>query len=355
MFLALRDIRFAKGRFALMTVVVALVTLLLVVLSTLTRGLGQQSTSAVESLPSGHFLLAPSGGTTSWPDSVVRPEQVERAQRAVPSAEPLAVARARATSSGSALSGATTSIAVFGADPGSRTMAQLGVAPGADEVVLPSEAAEALAVGVGDGIELNGKPLRVVQLQPTRWYSHSPVAWTSRATANAIQHLPAGQATAVLVGSDDAGAAAHASGLTELDRSKALSALPGYSSERGSLLMIQAFLYGISALVVLAFLSVWTIQRTRDIAVLRALGGSRRYVLGDSLGQAAILLAIGTLTGGVLGTALALAVQGAVPVQVATATTLAPPLGVALVGLLGSLLAIRRVSTVSPLLALGGN
>ena len=46
-FLAIRDIRFAKGRFALMGGVVALITLLLVMLSGLTAGLADQSTSAI--------------------------------------------------------------------------------------------------------------------------------------------------------------------------------------------------------------------------------------------------------------------------------------------------------------------
>ena len=47
MFLALRDIRFARGRFLLMAGVVALITVLLVLLSGLTAGLGNQSVSAI--------------------------------------------------------------------------------------------------------------------------------------------------------------------------------------------------------------------------------------------------------------------------------------------------------------------
>ena len=50
MFLAIRDLRFAKGRFALMAAVIALITLLLVMLSGLTAGLGNQSTSAIAAL-----------------------------------------------------------------------------------------------------------------------------------------------------------------------------------------------------------------------------------------------------------------------------------------------------------------
>src|SRR6476661_10357218 len=51
-FLAIRDIRFAKGRFAMMGGVVALITLLLVMLSGLTAGLAEQSTSAIGRLGS---------------------------------------------------------------------------------------------------------------------------------------------------------------------------------------------------------------------------------------------------------------------------------------------------------------
>ena len=63
MFLALRDIRFAKGRFALMGGVVALITLLLVMLSGLTAGLGNQSTSAIAALPADHIVFGAPAGT----------------------------------------------------------------------------------------------------------------------------------------------------------------------------------------------------------------------------------------------------------------------------------------------------
>ena len=77
--------------------------------------------------------------------------------------------------------------------------------------------------------------------------------------------------------------------------------LPAYSSEHGSLLMMQAFLYGIGALVVIAFLTVWSIQRTREVAILRALGASRGWVLRDALAQSAAVLLGGTALGLVLG------------------------------------------------------
>ena len=50
MFVAWRDLKFAKGRFALMGTVIVLITLLVGLLSGLTAGLGQQNISAITGL-----------------------------------------------------------------------------------------------------------------------------------------------------------------------------------------------------------------------------------------------------------------------------------------------------------------
>ena len=58
MFVAIRDLRFAKGRFALMGAVVTLITLLVVLLSGLTAGLGRGNTSAITDLPADHLVFS---------------------------------------------------------------------------------------------------------------------------------------------------------------------------------------------------------------------------------------------------------------------------------------------------------
>ena len=69
---------------------------------------------------------------------------------------------------------------------------------------------------------------------------------------------------------------------------ESFNASPGYQAETMTLSMIQVFLYAICALVVGAFFSVWTIQRRHEIAVLRAIGASVRFLLRDGLAQAAL-------------------------------------------------------------------
>ncbi len=63
MFVAWRDLRFAKGRFALMGTVIVLITALVGLLSGLTAGLGRENTSALTALPADHLVFsAPADG-----------------------------------------------------------------------------------------------------------------------------------------------------------------------------------------------------------------------------------------------------------------------------------------------------
>src|SRR5690606_17395039 len=57
---------------------------------------------------------------------------------------------------------------------------------------------------------------------------------------------------------------------------------PGFTAETSTMDLIRGFLLLISALIVGAFFTVWTIQRTRQIGLLKALGATNGYVLRDS-------------------------------------------------------------------------
>lgn len=366
MYLSVRDLAFAGGRFALVGGVVALITLLLVLLTGLTDGLGRQSTSALERLDAGRIVFsAPADGSEqpSFPESGITDEQLRVWEDAAPAVERLGVAQSRAGAAGSGAAG----VAVVGLEEGTALASGL---PGVDgearpapgRAVLSETVAADLGVSVGDAVRLSATELTVAGIAADEHYSHAPVVWTSMTDFPAIAHLGEGTGATVLavpagaaVPEEVAAAADESAGTVSTDARGALAALPAYRSERGSLLMMQAFLYGISALVVVAFLTVWTIQRTRDIAVLRALGSSRGYVLRDSLAQAAVVLLLGVLTGGLAGLAGGLAAGTAVPFALTPATLVVPVLGVFVLGAAGALLATRRVSSVDPLLALGGN
>ncbi|WP_435094655.1 hypothetical protein [Clavibacter michiganensis] len=72
MFVAWRDLRFARGRFVLIGAVVALITLLVGFLAGLTGGLAAQDVSAVLGLPGDRLVLAqPDSGQPSFSQSSI--------------------------------------------------------------------------------------------------------------------------------------------------------------------------------------------------------------------------------------------------------------------------------------------
>ncbi|MEV6107022.1 ABC transporter permease [Streptomyces sp. NPDC051940] len=133
----------------------------------------------------------------------------------------------------------------------------------------------------------------------------------------------------------------------------ALTAAPGYEGERLTMTSIQTFLFLIAPLVVGAFFAVWTVQRTPELALQRALGASRRRLLGHTLAQAALVVSAGTAAGAALASAIGLLVGEQVPFSLPAPTLMANMVAVALAGLAGAALTLRRVTTVDPMTMLG--
>ncbi|KUL47434.1 ABC transporter substrate-binding protein [Streptomyces sp. NRRL F-4489] len=356
MFVAWRDLRFAKGRFALMGTVVTLITVLVGLLSGLTAGLGRENTSAITALPADHLVFAaPAGdGKPSFTDSRL-PERAVREWARVPGvrdADPLGIATTKAEGAG----GRTAAVSVFGVRPGSRLApAASGVRDGA--VALSQKAAAALGVRAGDRLALGGRTVAVSAVTGAAMYSHTPVAWASLADWQRLSGgADSGGATVLALsttGTDGLAAADRRLGTRTVAAADALQAIGSYSAENGSLQLMRGFLFAISALVIGAFFTVWTIQRSGDVAVLKALGASTRYLLRDALGQAVVLLAAGTGLGTAVAAGVGAAVGGTVPFVLDPSTVLLPALIMIALGAVGAALSIRRITSVDPLTALG--
>ncbi|MGY3204362.1 ABC transporter permease [Streptomyces sp. TE5632] len=364
MFVAWRDLTFAKGRFALMGTVVVLITLLVGLLSGLTAGLARQNVSAVTGLPADRIAFAApaDGQDLSYADSTVTEEQWRTwaAAPGVTRAQPLGITTTRA-SAGERTAG----VSVLGVPAGSP------LAPESDRiddraVVLSGTAATELGAGPGDTVTLADRRLTVAAVSGDASFSHTPVVWATLGTWNGITP-PAGATadtaadgrTATVIalntGPDaDIASIDRAAGTLTVEKDDSLSAIGSYTSENGSLQLMRGFLFAISALVIGAFFTVWTIQRSGDVAVLKALGAPTRNLLADALGQALVLLTGGTLLGTALAAATGAALSGsAVPFELTPGTVLVPAAVMVVLGALGAALSIRRITSVDPLTALG--
>jgi putative ABC transport system permease protein len=354
MFVAWRDLRHARGRFLLMATVVALLSILVGFLSGLTGGLAFQNISAMLAVPGDRVVVSTAGGTSrpTFADSAITATQAGAWAdvAGVRSAQPVGMSQLRAQAGDASLA-----VAVLASD----VAIGGGPSPARGTVVVSAPAAAALHVAVGDTLSVAGETLTVAALGDDAWYSHTPVLYTTLEDWQALMAAagqPHAYATALLVtGGADWAEVDRAAGTTSQGRLQALTLLPAFQSEVGSLLMIIALLFAISALVVGAFFAVWTIQRRGDVAILKALGADNRTLLRDGLGQASVLLAVGIAAGTLAVTAAGLAMRGALPFLLSPLTTLAPAALMTVLGLAGAALALRSISSAEPLTALGSN
>ncbi|MGK9147621.1 ABC transporter permease [Plantibacter flavus] len=362
MFVAWRDMRFATGRFVLIGAVVTLITLLVGFLSGLTAGLANQNISAITGLGASSIVLAaPSDDEqVSFADSALDPDAatawaelpgVERVQE-------LGISQTRMTTDD-----ARTAVSVFGvAEHGAAAHGSPADGLTDGTVRVSRSAAEALHVTEGDTVSLGGTTFEVAAVVDDQWYSHTPVVWTGLSDWQAVQSsmgAPADGATALAItGNSDAtdvAAAEQQTGTVSKDVLSSLLAIGSFRSEIGSLLMMVAMLFGISALVIGAFFTVWTIQRAGDVAILKALGATTGRLTVDALGQALVLLVLGVGLGIGLTAVLGAAAGSALPFVLSPLTTLVPGVVMVVLGLVGAAFALRSILSADPLTALGGN
>ena len=350
MYVAWRDLRFARGRFALIGAVVALITLLVGFLSGLTGGLAAQNVSAVLVLPGDRLVLHPVGGASAtFADSTIDDDTVSawRAAPGVDSVTAVGITQTRAEGPG-----AVGAVALFGLDAGT----SFDAPHRDDEIDLSAGAAKSLGAMVGDEVTVAGSSFRVAAIGGDRWYSHTPVATLdAHAWATLDQHLGGtGQPTLLAVtGSPAWDTVAADTGTTASTPLSSLTALTTFRSEIGSLALMIAMLFGVSALVVGAFFTVWTMQRSSDIAVLKALGASTPALVRDALGQALVVLGLGVGIGIGLTALLGTLAGAALPFVLNPLTTLAPAAVMVVLGLLGAAVSLRTVTSSDPLTALG--
>ncbi|AXR74713.1 MULTISPECIES: ABC transporter permease [Auritidibacter] len=364
MFLAVREIFHAKGRFSLITAVIAMMTLLLIMLTGLTAGLGAQNTSALQALDADRVVFSaeqnPDGSTAdpSFANSQITASQAEDWAEANGVDHVAGLGASQTTME----TDFTSSIALLSLPEGTAIPSGETVRPGT--ALVSQSVADDHELRVGETITVGSEQVEVAGMSEDEYYSHSPVVWTDTDTWAAATHQQADAETVVgtvllVQGTEPDEADGSWSTTAEntdtlaVTPQESFSALPAHQSEQGSLVSMQGFLYVISALVIVSFLTVWTLQRTRELSVLRALGASGTYLFKDALGQAGIILAVGVIIGTLAGSGLGALAAGVLPFELTWLTLFGPMVGIWALGMIGGLIATRKVATVNPLEALG--
>jgi putative ABC transport system permease protein len=377
MFIALRDLTYARGRFALMALVIALIAFLMTFLTGLAAGLIKNNISGLMELDITHIAFEMDDKPT-YRNTMIEREQWEEwaTQPGVKRMEPMGhtVFTAR-TQKDDPLE-----LVLWGLRPGSLIEPEvLEGSPlgGTQEGVIVSRLlAERDGVEIGDRITLDRvlTEMEVVGIAEERNIGHIPIIYAPlRKWQEATYGPPGGPApgeelpdvvfdfVSILaleleedISPEQLAAIDDELVTTTLDRSAFYAASTGYIEEVRTVQIIQVFLFLISAVVIGAFFSIWTIQRTKEIGLVKALGAANGYLLRDALGQALILMAIGVFLGLSLGLWSGQAfMESGRPFMFETDKIIQAMVLLVTAGLLGGALSIRKITAVDPIIALG--
>ena len=377
MFIAIRDLKFAKGRFLLMGLVVALVAFLTTLLSGLSAGLIKNNISGLVELDVTHLAFE-YNNKPSYRNSMIDREMWEgwRETDGVIAAEPMGHTMFNARMMND---DPLDDVVLWGIEPGSflEPSVREGEALGRIENgVIISQLLVDRGLKLGDTFILDRvlTELTVVGIVDEYNIGHVPIVYTPiRKWQEATYGPPGGpppgeQLPAILFDYATLVALQIETdmpperfeevdidfGTLTIDKVSAYDASSGYKEEVSTVQMIQSFLILISAVVIGAFFTVWTIQRTREIGLVKALGGSNFYLLRDALGQAVILMLAATTvgTGGAywLGQGF---IESGNPFMLDPQTIFNSSLLLVIAGLIGSAISIRLIARIDPIIALG--
>ena len=368
MFLALREMRRAVVRFALLAASVGLLVFLILSQQTLQAGLITSFIGAIEH-QSSPVLVYSVDGLRNLEGSVITPdlEQQIRAVDGVGAAGRIGQGTFSVTADGD-----VTSAAVIGYEDerlGAPTTLTVGRLPSnADEVVaLDSAADEGFGLGDSVTVEPGGLELAVVGQASEIGLQAAPTLFTTYETFERVvtaANPDSGGALPAVIG------VAPADGVTDgelvqgiddsvpdaeaLTRTDAAKGTPGIDQIQQSFQVIF-LLYGLVVpLVTGLFFLILTLQKAGALTLLRAVGVTGGSLVRSLLSQVAIVLVLGIGIGIALYAPLASQRLGSIPLSFQTGAVVFWSVLLFVLGILSALVSARRVLRIDPIEATTG-
>ena len=338
----LRDLQWRRRRFAIAVVATGVVFGLALLLSGVSTSFDNEIRRTVDSFHADSWLVSEGGfgpftGPTPFPAARVADV---RNLEGVSRAEPVAILRATTTT------------------PSTRNVNVIGVAgEGLGEVggtrLRHGEAVAdgSLGLHAGDRLDLNGTDFRVANVtHGLSYFAGIPNVSVPLADAQRLGFGGRPLATALVVQGRPTSLPAGLALLTNHDVEVDLGR-PVHQAKQ-TIGLIRALLWAVAAGIIGAMVYLSTLERIRDIAVLKAIGVSTRSLVVGLVVQAVLLALAAAALAVVLE--LAMAPAAAMSVEVSGFDLLLLPLVAVAVGTLASLVALRRAVTIDPALAFGG-
>jgi len=377
-YLALKEVWRNRSRFLLVSLVIALITLLVLFIAALGEGLGNGNREYISKLDA--ELIA----FQAKSESLIQASRLGKDRLS-------AIRRVDGVADVGMLGTASASLILKEDEP--LKVALLGIQPGhtgepavveglqlstdlADEVILDSNTAIRTDLKVGEDLTLRVTQgtrdefytLRIVGISDGQQYSLQPSIFVPFYTWDRIRPKSEAEingsnpvANVILIKLTDPEQVDEVSQriLNQVDNvetatlNDAIQALPGYSAQQSTLNLQGGFTLFIGVLVIGGFFQIQILQKVAQIGVLKAIGTANPIVAAASVIQIVVVTVVGVAIGGFLTFLFSLSFPPTVPIVFNGTTTAIALVALLLIGPLSGLVSTRYAVKIEPLKALG--
>jgi len=376
-YLSIKELWRNRARFFLVSLVIALITILVLFIAGLGEGLGTNNRQYIENLDAQLVVFRDKS------DFIIPASRLEQS----------AAEQIRAIDGVDDAGGiAASSVAILLPDDEVLKVALLGVEPGrpgapeavqgvslnsgsVNDVLIDQNVIDRSDIQIGDTIQVRSTQgtedvfyeLKVVGITKGQFYTFQPAIFVSypiwdevRTKSDTELGRPSTTVNVVAVRIDDPGQIDVVSGRIQAEISDSAVAdidttiknVPGYSAQQGTIQTQGIFTLLIGILVIGGFFQIQILQKVPQIGVLKAIGASNAVVGAAAVVQIIMVTTLGVVIGGALTLLLSLGFPPTVPIVIDGQAALLAILALLLIGPLGGLVSIFYAVRIEPLKAL---
>lgn len=363
--IGLLEIRRRKFQFALIALIVTLISYLVLMINGLGVGLNEQAGSALRNFNADAIAYSDRAGL-----SVIRSELSEQQVGliAVESGAELAAPLGYMAANYRGDDGEIESAAFLGFDPG--TIAEPKVVSGrmltpedADGLLVDRNFLRYSGLDVGDtvtiSVRLVEREFQIVGETDEGAFFFQPSVYLLRTTWQELKYGTVGEETpvaSVILLKGDGLAGTSGAGWEAVSKSTAFANIEGVSGQQSTVVALRVFGYLIGGLVIGVFFYVLTLQKIGQIGMLKAVGASTFFVFRQVMVQVLCISVVGVSVAIPLTWLTNNLIQRApnpVPIAFTSGTFITTSVLLVLMAMVGAMFSGRQVAKVDPIIALG--
>ena len=356
MFLALKELKYSKLKFALIIVVIVLVSYLVYSLTSLAYGLASSYTNAIEKWGSDEIIMTIDANDSimmSFMDQDDYDSVTTTGSKTKLGLFPAVINNPTADD----ILGSRIDVFFFGIDDDSFIKPNQSVTLTGNKVIADdSLQKEGYKVGDIFGISGSTQTYEIIGFSKKTTYQTAPVIYMSLESWQQYRYntqTPPDLYSGIIVRGESTIDSSNKS-LLIYKTDDYISTLPGYTAQVLTFTTMIVFLIIIVAFVLGIFIYVLTIQKTSMFGVMKAQGISNGYIGGSVVLQTFLLVLIGIILGGILTLLTGIFLGDVIPFAVNVLFYVVITAAFFLFAFFGALFSVSAVLKIDPLKAIGG-